>query len=259
MNYKRTIFFLLALQILTLSCYTKTEGCLDLEAVNFNPTVDKSCCCEYPSFILFAKSNWKDKGLKKDTFYQDGGGNLFKLTNVKYYISNIILVKEDNTEIRVTDTIQQPNSILIDDYRIINSDDLQLRIGKIKINGKLKMIKFKIGLDEIANATLPSTVLIGKGLAINKDSMFDVSTNKYIFNKITYTFDSIPKNISYSDISNTIDIQLPINFNSIKGKDLQLEMKVDYSLWFKNIDLKKDTLNLQIIKLIQNIPSSFSF
>ncbi len=242
------------------SCYTKTEGCLDLDATNFNPTYDVNCCCGYPSLVLFTTSNWKVKPLRNDTFYVDAGGNKFKINSIKYYISNIRLVKEDDTEFRVQDTLNLNNNLSItDDYKILIANELQSTIGKIKLNGKLKSIKFSLGLDSNATNVNPTEITIGKGLAINKDSMYDFNKQMYIFNKISYTFDSIPQYISYGGLSTKIELNLPTNYQVIRGKNITLEMIVDYNKWFESIDFKKDNSMTQINKLLSNIGKSFSF
>ena len=87
----KKLLFLLPIIILFSNCRETTEGCLDPEASNFDPSADETCCCEYPQFsIRFSYNNYDTDttafGLNK--VYNDDGNNPYFITTINLYLSD---------------------------------------------------------------------------------------------------------------------------------------------------------------------------
>ncbi|HMV23421.1 MAG TPA: hypothetical protein PKA71_03780, partial [Saprospiraceae bacterium] len=55
------MLFLSSVVLFFTACYQPKEGCLDINATNFDATADEECCCQYPvlqlKFKHFASGN----------------------------------------------------------------------------------------------------------------------------------------------------------------------------------------------------------
>jgi hypothetical protein len=121
--------------------------------------------------ILFrAKFNNEDLQLKRE--YTDSKGYKYKLDGLKFFLSNISLVKEDNSEVKVSD-------LICVDFE--NASTLQLHLKNFE-KGRYKKIKFGIGLTPEQNNVLPDDAPAGDPRQIY--SLMYWSWLKYIFVKM---------------------------------------------------------------------------
>ena len=95
------------------ACYEDQEGCLDINATNFDVEADINCpdCCTFPMLQL----DYQHKAETADTTinfsyesitYQDGAGNPFRVRSVQYYLSDFHLIIPGGDTVQVADTIQ---------------------------------------------------------------------------------------------------------------------------------------------------------
>ena len=126
------VCFLVAFVFLLSSCKPKKEG----------------------NFTLQLKAKYGNQSFAINTPNIDPQGRRIQIDNLKFYLSHIKLVKNDNSEIELKDVVlcdlADPNSLLI------NVDN---------VTGDFKEIKFWCGVDSIQNLTDPNTVASGKPLS----------------------------------------------------------------------------------------------
>ncbi|MEL6719310.1 MAG: hypothetical protein AAFP82_11385, partial [Bacteroidota bacterium] len=140
------------------SCYENMEGCLDVNATNFDVAADRECedCCTYPLLRLAVQHVYTAKVLEKDTLvrfnldkpYTLDSINFFSLTDLRYYISEIKLVRENGDLVDIEEEVEvillqgldtvpdfttKDNFVLIDRSNITPS-----RIGTFRENGSFK-------------------------------------------------------------------------------------------------------------------------
>jgi hypothetical protein len=157
----KKLLFLLPIIILFSNCRETTEGCLDPEASNFDPSADEICCCEYPQFsIRFSYNNY---AIDTTTFalssvYNDDGNNPYYVNNINLYLSDFELVRADNSVLRISDSLDVilqngTSTNIIDDIIILKPNTFKYDIGTTITSGDFVKIRFKVGLNEIVNQT----------------------------------------------------------------------------------------------------------
>lgn len=267
-----TSFFIL------IACYENKEGCLDINATNFDVSADISCddCCNYPLLRINVLHRIKDAQL--DTFYNlviDQAITLdsihfFNVKNIRYYISDVKLKRADGTLVGVNNEIElsvtPPNADTIPFFQEDNFALISRRtprnnnIGTLSQNGDFVGVQFKIGLAENINQTNPNLVPLTHPLHITGE-MYDKASSKYIFNQIellrTAGVDTIPTviNIIGNEYMRTID--LPFPFNADVGFNITLTIRVDYREWFKQIDIKNENMKDFVTKVTAGLVNSF--
>jgi hypothetical protein len=260
------------------ACYENKEGCLDINATNFNVDADIRCsdCCTYPSLRLNILHRIKDAQL--DTFYNFmidqaitlDSMHFFNIKNIRYYISDIKLKRANGTLVGVNNEIKlsitAPNADTIpffeeDNFALISRrTPRNNNIGTLSQNGDFVGVQFKIGLAENINQTNPNLVPLPHPLHISSE-MYDAASNKYIFNQIellrTAGVDTIPTivNVIGDEYVRTID--LPFPFNADIGFNITLTIRVDYREWFKQIDIKNENIEDFVTKVTAGLVNSF--
>ncbi|MBL0342358.1 MAG: hypothetical protein IPP71_16500 [Bacteroidetes bacterium] len=167
-----------------------------------------------------------------DSTYTNENGDQFTATLFKYYISNIRLVKTDNSIVTLPNT-----------YFLVNQDDeesMAIKMDSLPL-GLFKSIKFMIGVDSTRNVSGAQT-----GALDPTNGMFWSWTTGYIFLKLEGTSPVIPTvsneftfhiggfkgaNINYKELEIPFngDI-LTLNYN----KQPELHFVVDVLEIFKN-------------------------
>lgn len=252
------------------SCYEKVEGCLDINAVNFDVQADKNGECEYP----YLNTKWIHQA---DSFsfeygkvYTNDLGSPFSVNTISFYLSGFKIINENGQEFSVNDEIElhikSPGNVtsitnFIDDFALILPGRSSARIGTFVGPGSYSALKFVIGVDGEANFADPTLLEEDHPLSIQEESMHWDQDQGYIFAKI-----ALKKDISSNEITvlenggseNLVEVLIPYVQQIPRGKNIDLNLKIDYLKWFDGIDFENDT-NAEIIQKIRaNMPASFS-
>jgi hypothetical protein len=113
-----------------------------------------------------------------DSVYTTANGDDISVTMFKYYLSNIVLVRSDNTEYAV------PNS-----YFLVNHDvesSMLLEMSNLPA-GEFNAIRFLVGVDSTRNVSGAQTGALDPG-----NAMFWDWNSGYIFMKVEGTSPSVP-------------------------------------------------------------------
>ncbi|MES2620918.1 MAG: MbnP family protein [Bacteroidota bacterium] len=102
---------------------------------------------ETGNFTLQFKAKYGEQDFAINTPNTDPEGRRIKLELLRFYLSHITLIKNDNSEIELKD-------VALIDF----SNPLSLSYNLDNISGDFKGIKFGAGLDSIQNLTDPSTI-----------------------------------------------------------------------------------------------------
>jgi hypothetical protein len=269
-------FFLLSLP----GCYEPIEGCLDAAAANFDIDADEPCadCCTFPVLKLdfqhkYVNGNRIDNLVFSDSVYYDINGHPFRLNSIRFYLSDLHLVRSNDTEVGVEDRLElgiwtsNLDTVHVnveDNFTLADPDDFGSKeLGTIRASGQFDRLRFTIGLDEVANRAVVNAFpdeLLDHPLA-QEDMYWDFDRG-YIFNRIELTRDTAenttPTLLEIGTAQNLITVDLPIDFNALEGFNIKVTLKIDYSLWFKSLDIKNDPASTLIEKIIANLADSFS-
>ena len=175
-------------------------------------------------------------GLQKfyfDSTYTTANGDVFTADIFKYYVSNIRLVRPDNSEFAI------PESYFLVDHD--NAATMQLHMDSLTATGSFKSIKFILGVDSTRNVSGAQ-----EGALDPANGMFWTWNTGYIFFKLEGASAVIPTpaqtftyhiggfsgaNVNYKEISLDFDGDiLPLANNT----NPELHLVVDVLELFKN-------------------------
>lgn len=237
-------------------CNTRIQGCLDVNADNFNLNAEQTCdgCCTYPSVSLSLTQKWGDRNFANtDTLY-DINGQPYKITSLVYFLSDWIWedgqgilyhVDSDTVTCEVGDLKYSP------DVLPIGTEQFIYPLGNFRKSPVIDSLHFIMGLTQdfsCLDSEIPGTPpeLTDQSPLWNSQSA-SLETMRLIFQPDTAveSFDTI-------FISDEVILTLAYPFEFIPGKDSQFMLTVDYSLWFKDVNIA-DTASFR-----QSIISNFA-
>ncbi|MEN0004978.1 MAG: MbnP family protein [Bacteroidota bacterium] len=259
-------------------CYEPTNGCLDLQATNFDVDVDEACsdCCTFPEMRVRFQHVYQvdDTTLTEisldNTAFFDDFGNPFRFNRVQFYISDFRLVREDGSTVGVLDTIGfdifdpgtgLTSSVVVEDNFLIANPLVtdQLTLGEVNESGSFIGVRFFVGLEGQNNQALPNTLDDTHPLSNQNPAMYTSAEEGYIFTRMalfqdTIATDTIPVEVTYGGATNLKQIELAGNFSYSEGFNIGLVIQIDYSKWFTNISVPDDAANGTLTsKIVENL------
>ena len=282
---KYQFFFLLfVIVLLYSSCFEPTEGCLDIEATNFDASADEQCesCCTFPELkiSIFHAIETQTATLQDtcvffsadSTFTFDSSS--FQITDFLFYLSDFRLTTSTGEITRVSDTIQlnildnaitlvEIDTTVIDDFVLIKRSSFNYTIGEFIAPGDYEKIEFKVGLDPRLNTTDPDTLSITHPLSSSQDMHTGARGSGYILQKFGVIRDTLtlPDDFVYDIVdpfSNTVEISLDYSFSLSPGFDASIPLKVNYSRWLSGIDFVTDDEVTIKSKIVSNTAEAIS-
>lgn len=262
------------------ACYEPREGCLDINATNFQTDADKDCldCCTYPELNLSFRHRvvLPDTAFNLvylDSVYTDDFGNPFTIKNIQFYLSNFHLIRASGDEVGVVDSLefeipQTDGDPLVetveDNFALINRSTFSdYTLGTFLESNDFAALRFAIGVEGQANNADPNSINENHPLYFQDEEMHFNIDSGYVFNKIelfrdTTVADTIPVIIDIGLEQNLRAIVLPAVFSLVEGFDITVVLQVDYLTWFEGVDVKNDTPEEIASKIVQNITQAFS-
>lgn len=155
-------------------CYSRTEGCLDSFAANFDVSSDDACstCCVYPSLILSIQNRYGDSAFHQNDTLINRFGQKYIILGMRYYMSDFSLY-QNNNDLTVREVIQNKltGEIIPDEIKIAKSDESGIKCGTVRTYGSFDSIRFVMGIDgkflEEGLTTLPAGHVLEKQNRIN--------------------------------------------------------------------------------------------
>jgi hypothetical protein len=279
-NYKtKGVILMVVLAVLVLSgCYEPKEGCLEVEATNFDVSADNPCdaCCEFPKLILEVKHQVV-LPTQPDTIFGFVYGkaypapfdttHFFKISRSRFFISNVRLVDKDGNETGVTDTIELEIPagvfrVVENNFAKIDRDIFQPRtLGVTPANGTFEQVRFVMGLENDFVQLHPASVPEGHPLSNKGDTLIYKAGLGYVSNLLIFRKDTLSDTSPLElRMTEPVQITLPLatTFSTKKGFDIKLTLSVDYLAWWQGVDLKQDDPATIRAKIVQNLPKAFS-
>jgi len=284
-NLDGLLWLMLCCTLLLPACYEPIEGCLDAQATNFDLDADQACsgCCEYPAFQLSLQHRIGLVGLESrfstDSVYYDGSGQPFRFNNIRFYLSNLRLVRADGSEAPVSDTIEldlydlsgTPRKATVEDNYLLANPAFEqtYTIGAFRESGSnFVKIRFAVGVEGIANEAIPDSLPDDYPLGRIEEAL-DLHFNRdsgYVFSHIelfrdTTAADTIPVilRIGTTPYLRVVELLLPPGgYTPTEGFNSLLTLRVNYVEWFQSLNIRQDSPAQMIEKIVQNLANSFS-
>lgn len=261
------------------SCYEPQEGCLDINARNFNIEADEACddCCNLPDLTLailhrrtFADSS---ASFRLDSNYTapSHSDQVFRVSNLHFYLSDFQLVTTSGALISSIDSTEADwvsmgadtsSTFVKSNIAYINrKTNSERNMGSFSPKGVYEKIAFKFGLEGQNAGIVPSSISGTHPLRIQSDSLNWSANEGFSFCRIevirdTSNTDSITViNITQPDVEN---IELVGGFELDSGFDTRITLRINYLDWFWNVDFRNDSDMTIKEKVLMNISGSFS-
>lgn len=264
--------------LLLAGCYEPKSGCLDLEATNYDASADDLCpkCCTYPKLFLKIQHSISNPikpdslfGVKYATHYQSllDSNDFFILDRERFFVSDLKLVRDDGAEIGVLDSVWLPTKTM-DSIHVENNFTKQDRdifqetgVGTIRTVGNFTGVKFALGvpqniLDKVQiDSIATKTALAVKADTLSFDSLTGIIPNRLIFRPDTLE-STLPVDFRFYE-PRQISLAFPQPVLIERGFNIKLELGLNYSVLFQDIDFKNDTPDIMRAKIDNQLTNAF--
>lgn len=257
---------LMLISLTLISCYENKEGCLHLDATNFDPTADVACeddCCNFPTARI-GVSHIVDTtvGLVLgDTF--DYHNNIqFAIDQAQFYTSGFSFVNETQMarttdQLKYSDASQNEQSIE-DDIVLIRATQYQYDIGQFRSWGEYTKLDFGLGLpQELETATslvLPTDhpiAVAGDSLKVNDQYVHAWLVLRQIDHHMEGASDTII--VTSPDQSYSLDITA----ENLRGQNIQATFQINYKMLINGVDFNSQT-KTEISNIVaENLKTAF--
>jgi hypothetical protein len=273
------MLFVFGFSIFLAACYQPKEGCLDLWATNFSIDADESCddCCTYPklkvALLNRLTANNPDGIFNLDSLYPTpfDESRFFKISDVKFYLSSLELIKTDGSQVTVSDStwadlssnpagvsgVWLRSSLAWLNRRNSNTASL----GSALTEGSFSGVSFYIGLTGLEPYAIPDSMPLGHPLALQPpDSTNWAPSTGYLFNQIEFfrdTLSTTPKSVIKITAPDAVLVDISAGFELRRGRDITVNLRVNYLDWFAGVDFSRDDDSVIRQKILTNLYSSF--
>ncbi len=235
------LFILLVLLSVNMGCNTRIEGCLDLNAANFDFEAERSCddCCKYPSAILSLTQKWNaDNFSNEDTLY-DGQGQKYLIIDLKYFLSSWAWQDSDGkiyTVDSVTATCGTEDLTYTPDMITADSRKFSYALGPIRRSPITDSLSMVFGLVEDFSCLDPT----------NKATPANLTENSPLWNKQTGLLETLRlvlqrnfETVTFDTIFLTtkVDFRYAYAREFRAGKNDTFALAVDYAQWFQDVSV----------------------
>lgn len=252
------------LVLILASCYENEDGCLDIQATNYDVSADIPCdgCCKYPTLKLKLYQSNDTLSLKLGDTITNNLGHQVRLLKYVYFVSNVA-VTIDEKQYYVNDSLafwdgSDTTWVKNDIFRVRRSTPTYT-IGDFRTSGAITNISFDIGIPASVEGKEILTTT-DNALYTDSDSLRQ-SDYTYIIQRLQVATGDNLQDTSIVDVPALFgprSVSISIDTASIQGKDKVIDLKVDYRHWFDDIDFTSNTQSEISKRLMDNLSESFS-
>lgn len=230
------IFILLSIN----GCNTRIQGCLDVNADNFNLNAEQSCddCCTYPSMSLSLTQLWGDRNFTiTDTLY-DVNDKSYRIIGLDYFLSAWTWEDAAHNSFHVdsvTVICDNGNLTYAPDILAINAERFNYTLGTIRQAPLIDSIHFTTGLTQDISCLYTENTEVPVELT-DQSPLWNAQSGSLETMRLIIQYDIAVETFDTIYISDQEVTALAYSFDFIPGEDSQFKLTVDYSLWFKDVN-----------------------
>jgi hypothetical protein len=180
------------------------------------------------------------KNANFDSTFTNTAGQRFTIEDYRMYISNIVLIKSDGSEMPITGKVF-----------LTNPDSDEYDLGMVPV-GNYKGFKFILGLDSATNHSDPSIYPTSSPLSVQTPSIHWSWNSGYIFWKVEGKVDTTvaqtgPIDVDYlyhigmDGFKRTIDFTTEA-FSVVSGQDQYIHLNFDLNAALSNVDMTTELM-----------------
>lgn len=228
---KKNKLFLSVIALLTFA--TTFSGCKKDDEVTPEPTPNTEQKLSFHLHTMVGSSP-ASYGVE----FQTASGRKFNLADLRYYISNIVLIKSDGSQFPITGKVI-----------LANPSTHEYELSNVPV-GNYKGFKFMVGLDSATNHSDPTVYAAENPLSIQSPGIHWDWNSGYIFMKIEGNVDTTaaangPLDLQYfyhvglDDLKRTIDFSTSA-FSVVSGSDYEIGLEFDLLDALDNVDMRTE-------------------
>jgi len=232
------------------ACYQPREGCLDIEATNFDAAADNNCCCTYPALRLTLLPRFDTLVWKPDTAYEYAPGRWFRIHQAVFYLSEFQLV-QNGVAIPVSDTLglsvfgaasDTLREVFTNDFQLIRRTTENYTVGTFRTPGAFESVQFRVGVPDAAQRVIPALTPDGHPLRPQNEGLWLGPDTGFVALKLVFSRDTlgstVPDTLVFSqpDFAGVV-VQTNGAFQHEGGYDFSLKLTADYRTLFQGVDL----------------------
>ncbi len=280
MRISRIIAGIILLLTLWSGCYEPQDGCLDLEAVNYNFAADNNAPedCEYPEVRVqfthvYSTPDTVYNFRLRDSVYLDEAGNPFTVNAFEFFISGFELQRTDGAYLNIEEELDlylfdnNGNVVLQmvpDNFGFVRAgNSSSISLGTLREAADLQSLRFFVGVNGQANVAIADSIPLSHPLGLTDSLLYFNRDSGYVYQFIelfrdTTAADTIPEQLRIGTFANLQQVQLPVGGEKIPGFNLKVVIQIDYSKWLAGINVATDSnAELQQI-IVGNTAEAFS-
>lgn len=259
-------------------CYEPKEGCLDISAANFLPDADVACpddCCVYPSLRLrfLHQSVYADTTVGfqlRDSVYTDASGSRYRVLDTRFFLSDLRLVKTDGSETPLSNRLEvqvftsggnlQKDSITNDILLVSPALSTLNNVGTLRSGGTFTALRFRIGLNDVAAKVDPESLPVGHPMRPSASGMDWNMNEGFVFQQARFVRETAPNDtlqVAARLPAQMQELELPFDINVPEGYHLEIDIRIDYLGWLRDISPSTQTPETLLQKWIGRSASSF--
>lgn len=192
------------------------------------------------------------------TTFADATGRKFTLSDFRYYLSNIVLIKSDGSELPLTDIVL-----------LVSPQETDYELTDVPV-GDYKGLRFLYGLDSATNHTDPAIYPAGNPLSVQSPGIHWDWNSGYIFSKMEGLCDTTLSGTGAADyaffyhvgmdmMKRTVDMSNQ-SFTVKAGEDKELVLELEVLDVLANVDFRteNETHTFYDVPLATKIADNFA-
>lgn len=232
------------LWLFSFSCYEDQEGCLDVLSSNFDVSADIDCdnCCNYPAVNLTVTYPIPPV----DSALQDINGYSYIVEKLSFYLANVELLGDLDVGFTLREklTYEVENADGMVQEKAVSNNFLlanallpkTVRLGTFRAGGPYAQLKMALKIPDSLGLALDGSFDFNHPLSpsnglINRGSYY---TGK--FTLLQTTPDSM-RHEFFIELPSSTALNFPISFFLDKGSNIQINVALDFSIWWAGLDL----------------------
>ena len=282
-NLKLITYHLLLITLLN-SCYTPTEGCLDIDATNYDASADEPCddCCTFPNLNLRIFHNittQSSTGLDScinhspDSTFTNGNNNFFQIKDIKFYLFDFQLVMTNGDIAEVEDEMtfsiyddpisQNDMDTTIKDDFVLVKREATYTVGEFRKPGVYVQLKFKVGIGSDLTSIDADTLTSSHPLSSDNLMHFETRDSGFVFQEFSLVKDTTTNSSEIEvykigiETTTPIQVELDLYGELDPGFDIEIPIKVNYNTWLKGINFAADTEETIKSIIVSNTAEAF--
>ncbi len=267
-NILKFITYHLLLITLISSCYTPTDGCLNIDATNYDASADEPCddCCNFPNLNLKITHSISIEGTfgqdsvinhSADSTFNNFANNFFQIKGMEFYLSDFQLVMTDGSIVEVEDemtfmiyedAIAQTlkDTTVKDDFVLVNRSSFNYTIGEFRKPGTFMELRFTVGIDEKLSSIDADTLSSAHPLSSENLMYFGTRDSGFVYQKFSIVNDTTTNSTEIEvyqlgkETANSVQVIFPLFGEIEPGFDVEIPIRVNYTTWLKGINFADD-------------------